>query len=178
MELERQVFVCERPRYHLRLTAKALEGLRALSPNTADAQFQVQIGRDLGEVAGIAPYFDDFANGVIREDQYNIYGASCRYQVAVDRAGRSSLVILKMMKSSPAQLEMSREHSLELNAQFTFGSASPIAAEQLRLLQQQVEEPWADEVVKKSQRSEEQVFSVWGRILTAKHESKGQSSNL
>ena len=170
VELERQIFVRERPRYHLKLTAKALDGLRVLSPKAGDAQFKVEIGKDLGEVAGIAPYFDDFANGIVREDQYNLLGATYRYHVAVDRATRAALVILKVIKSSPSQLEMSREHALELNAQFTFGSPSPIATEQLRLLQQQVEERWTDEVVRKNQRSEEQIFSVWGRILTAKHE--------
>jgi tRNA A-37 threonylcarbamoyl transferase component Bud32 len=170
IELERQVFVRERPRYHLKLTGKALEGLRALLPHAGDAQFQVEVGKDLAEVAGISPYFDDFANGVVREDQYNLLGASYRYHVAVDRANRSLLVILKVIKSSPAQLEMSREHALELNAQFTFGAPSGIAKDQLRLLQQQIEERWTDEVVRKSQRSEEQIFSVWAKILTAKHE--------
>ena len=120
IDLERQTYIRERPRYHLKLTAPALQSCETIWPNSLPNQIQIEISRDLTEVCGIAPQYDDFANKLVREGHYSLLGAQHRYHIVIDRATRACLVILKIIKSSPTALESQREHALSLNCGFTF----------------------------------------------------------
>jgi serine/threonine protein kinase len=170
IDLERQTFVRERPRYHLKLTPSAVQSCEVIWPNFSPKQTQIEICKDLAEVCGIAPQFDDFANRLVREGYFRLLGAQNRYHVAVDNATRGCLVILKVIKSSPTALENQREHALQLNCGFTFASPVADAPQALMLLQQSVEEHSSDELASARKRSEEELFQSWSKLLSAKHD--------
>jgi superfamily I DNA and/or RNA helicase len=148
---------------YLQLSNKALSNLKNELEIVSDIEIKNLLLDDLREGCGIEKNNGD-------ENKYSISAIRYRYLVTVDNG---CIFIINVQSFSSSQLERNRERSLLLNKFYDFEFNKPAYAsfditETLNDLQNRIEEYAANLRQAKLEEQKQEVFCVWGKILTAK----------
>lgn len=159
---------------YLQLSNKALNNLKNELEIVSDTEIKNLLLDDLTESCGIEKHNGD-------DNKYSISAIRYRYLVTVDKG---YIFIINVQSFSSSLLEKNRERSLLLNDFYDFDFNKPAytsfdITENLNNLQNKIEEYASDLRQVKLEEQKQEVFSIWGQILTAKSDwEKNRKASL
>lgn len=155
---------------YLQLTQAAIRSFPKL--NLSEQEIKRVIQEDLGNAFAIENYSHHSSKP--NSNHYHLIGAEYRYQIALDDRDKEYFVILKVWSDAPSNLERMREKAWQPPSYF-FKVGKPNPAQRIdnqntiAELQKGVSEFQAERQRRELEEQEEQLFRIWGRILSAKN---------
>jgi superfamily I DNA and/or RNA helicase/serine/threonine protein kinase len=164
-----------KPICYLNLPNNPLKSLRNELEIEPRSEIENLLQEDLNAACGIRTFkYQGVKPGEKNaEGQYEIFGCSYRYHVAVDRDRQDQLVIFKVWPSKEySLLEKKREDTYKPSYEFRFGRPFnvPQAQEVIEELRFKIDEHEADQRQIKAEEQKRKLFEVWDKILQAKTE--------
>ena len=154
---------------YLQLTQAAIRSFP--KPNLSEQEIKRIIQEDLDNAFAIENYSQPGSKP--NPNHYHLIGAEYRYQIALDDRDKDYFVILKAWSDASSNLERMRDKAWQPPCySFKIGKPSPaqISNNQNVLveLQKGISEFQAERQRRELEEQEEQLFLIWGRILSAK----------